>query len=309
MSILEELAADVARWDAARARSQQTEPGASQTFACRAATVLRANGIPESDPRLSWQAVVGTAIHGVIDEAREQAGEQRLTYRGVPCTIDEIAPPVVRDWKSKDTAAEIATVRRDGPRDGQVGQVMLGAAAAIDAGHEITTVELVFVPRAGRLEDGWVWSAPFSRDIADAAADWHETVRKLIDERAGLPAVEQVDGLRDEPPSFCWAYCPFVTACRGERPEHPPVDEGVADVAAEYLEAKALEDEVKVRLAKAKAFLDRYDDLSSVGLRWQGGNPLKGDEVDMDAVAFLLGGNLPMKPREGFSARSLRRLS
>lgn len=311
MSTLDTLAADVAAWDAARARSQQSEPGASQTFGCRAATVLRANGVPESDPRLVWQAVVGTSVHWTIEAARAgdgREGERKLTYRGVPCTIDEIDGQTVRDWKTKDDAAAIATVRKDGPRRGQIAQVMLGAAATIEAGHDITTVELVFLPRAGDLADGWVWSAPFDRDLADEAADWHEQTRKLITERAGLTAGEQVDGLRDEPPSFCFAYCPYVTACRGERPEHPPVDEGVVNVAAEYLEAKALEDEAKARLAKAKAFLDGYDDLRSVGLQWSGGNPLKGDEVDMEAVAFLLGGSLPMRPKQGMSARSLRRV-
>lgn len=308
---LAELAEDVRRWDASRARSQQLTPGASGTYQCRASLVLRAIGIPESDPHLSWQAVVGTAIHRVFEEARDGDGrynEHKLTYRGVPCTIDEIDTPVLRDYKSKDTAAEIASVRRDGPKRGQVAQVMLGAAAAREAGHEITTVQLVYVPRAGDLADGWVWSAPFDPTLADAAADWHEQVRGLIAEREGFDAVDAADGLRDSPPSFCYAFCPFATACRGERPESLPVDAEVEAAAADYVEAKALEAEAAERAAKARAFLANYTDLRAVGLQWSGGRSKTVEEDDLETARFLLGDRWPVRLVEKTTARTLRRV-
>ena len=63
MSTLERVAAEMAAYDAARARSLQVETGASGIYGCRAQTLLRLSGMPASDPGVSWQALVGTAIH------------------------------------------------------------------------------------------------------------------------------------------------------------------------------------------------------------------------------------------------------
>lgn len=297
-----------------RDRAQQTEAGASQTEGCRAELVMLASGVPESDPRLGWQAWMGNAAHERL--AALLAGEGRVLetkfyYRGVPCTIDryDVDDTSVTDYKSKGTAGDIATVRRDGPNRRNVKQVMLGAAGVREAGHNVTTVRLVYFPREGDLlKDSYVWEAPFDQALADEAAEWHEKVRALIAERHDLPVEAMVDGLRDQPPSWCWTYCTRVTACRGERPVTPPLDEAVADIAAEYLEAKSLEEEAKARISKARVYLEPYEDLSTVGLQWTGGNPLKGEEIDMDAIRFLIGDDLPMRPKQGTSSRSLRRV-
>lgn len=307
---LSSVAADVVAWDARRARSRQTQPGASSTFGCRAETVLRGTGVRPSDPRLSWPAVVGTAIHAVLEQARAREGrvnEHLYVYRGVKCTVDELDPPTLRDFKTREDAAAIATVRRDGPKAGQIAQVMLGAAAAREAGHEVTTVELVFLPRAGDLTDGWVWSAPFDQQIADEAADWHEQVRGLISERTGWEPSDVAEGLRDQPLSWCRVYCPFVTVCRGELPA-PVVDEGVRDVAAEYLEAKALEAEAKSRADKARRFLEDYTDLRGVGLQWSGGNVKTVEEDDVELARMLLGADWPTRIVEKVTPRTLRRV-
>jgi len=300
----------------ARDRAQQVEAGASQTNGCRAELVMLGNGVPESDPRLGWSAWVGNAMHERFAAQLVGPGrtlEQRFSYRGVPCTIDrhDADDESCTDWKSKGNAADIAVIRKDGPKPRHIAQVHLGAAALIEAGLPVRNVRLVYVPRDGDLSDAYVWEAPFDRSLADEAAEWHEKVRALTFERSGLPVEEMVDGLRDEPPSFCWTYCSRVTACRGPRPDTLPLDEGVADVAAEYLEAKSMQDEGEARAKKARKFLAAYGDLTSVGLQWTGGNPLTGDELDVDALRDLwefVNGDLPTKPKEGTSSRSLRRI-
>ena len=304
--------------ESGRGRSAQVETGASQAHGCRAEAVLRLNRVEPSDPRLSWDAWVGNAIHERLARMLEAEGrlvEQQYSYRGVKATIDRadvlgLFAGTLTDYKSKGSGGDIAVIRRDGPRYDAIAQIHLGAAALIEAGHEVTHVQLCFVPRDGDLlRDGYVWGpVPFDRAIADKAVEAVEESNALAVDRTDLPILEMVDGLRDKPPSFCWTYCPHVRNCRGEPPDAPPVDEGVADVAAEYLEAKRLEEEGKARAKRARKFLDDYPDLRSVGLLWTGGNPLEGEEVDMDAVRFLLGGDLPMKPKEGTSNRTLRRI-
>lgn len=313
MSTLDLLAAALT---APTARGRQTQTGASQLYGCRAEAVLRLTGVTATDLRPRLDAENGTAIHAWLESRLAAlAGddllvEQRYTYRGVPATVDLIFQSERRlvDLKTKGNAAAIATVRRDGPSPRYQAQVHLGAAAANDAGVRVDTVELLFLPRDGYLSDAWSWSAPFDRTAADKAAEWAAEVDALAVERAGLTPAEAVEGLRDEPPSFCWHYCAFVTACRGERPSFPPVDEGVADVAAEYLAAKALEEEAKDRAARARVFLEDYQDLRSVGLQWAGGGSRVVEELDVEQVRFLLGGELPVRLVEKSSARSLRRV-
>jgi hypothetical protein len=310
MSTLDVLRAEIAAFDAARDRSQQTEPGASQTYSCRAATVLRANGVPESDSTDTWSAVVGCSIHLTWEHAAADGlREHRTTYRGVPATVDRYRDGVLTDLKSKSDAAAIRKVEQYGPSREQVGQIMLGAAGLRAEGHDVHTVELLYVPRSGSLDDAYLWSAPFDQALADEAADWHEQVRTLIAERAGLPIAEQVDGLRDELPSFCHAYCPYVTACRGTA-EVPEVDALVQQQVEDYLTADDAEKDAAARKAAARRFLEPYPSLP--GLRWQGGNSRVSEEVDMEQVLAdyrQVLGEPPTRTVEKVTARSLRRTS
>ena len=306
------ILAEILAADRNRARSQQSEPGASGTYGCRAATVLRANGVPETDVTDSWAAIVGTAIHSTAEGAATEGVlvEHRTVYRGVPATVDRYSDGVLTDVKSKADAAAIAKVRTYGPSAGQVGQIMLGAAGLRAEGHDVRTVELLFVPRSGSLDDAYLWSAPFDQRLADDAADWHEKVRALIAERAGLEPADQAEGLRDQPLSWCAAYCEFRTACRGPAPEDPVVDELVLSTVAEYLDADAAEKAAKQSKDAARRFLADYPALP--GLRWQGGNSREVEEVDMDAVMAdyrAVIGEPPTRLVEKVAARSLRRTS
>lgn len=211
--------AELEAWDRSRPRSQQVELGASQLLGCRAAAVLRLNGVPETDSRLRWDALVGTALHSVCEAAAGPGVlvEQRFQYRGVWATIDRYDPATktLTDVKSKTDAAAIRKVQRYGPTRTNKAQVHLGAAALQEAGHEVERVELLFLPRVGEPSDAWVWSDIPNREIADHAAEWAAWVNKEASTRWGLSPAEQVEGLQDERETFCRRYCAHVTACRG----------------------------------------------------------------------------------------------
>lgn len=210
---------EIAAWERARPRSQQTALGASQLLGCRAAAVLRMNEVPATDARLRWDALVGNAVHAVAEQAAGSGVlvEQRFCYRGVWATVDRYDPATktLTDIKTKTDRHAIAKVQRYGPSKQYKAQVHLGAAALQEAGHAVERVELLFLPRVGEPSDAWVWSDVPNRQVADYAAEWAEWVVGVAAERRGRPVVEQVEGLQDERESFCRRYCEYVTACRG----------------------------------------------------------------------------------------------
>lgn len=211
---------EIERWDRNRPRCQQVELGASDAFGCRASAVLRLNRVPESDPRLRWDALVGTAIHLVAQLAAGEGvlAEERFSYRGVFASVDRYDPArkTLTDIKSKDTAAKVRSVARFGPRREHVAQVHLGAAALQEAGHEVERVELLYLPRVGDPSSAYVWDDVPDRAVADEAVDWIEKANATALDRAHLEPAEMVQGLQDEDESFCRRYCAHVTACRGE---------------------------------------------------------------------------------------------
>lgn len=219
MSTLDEVEAEVTRWDASRPRSQQISLGASDLFGCRAQKLLKLTGVPQSNPRLSWQALVGTAVHAVFEKAAP-AGvitEQRFEYRGVWATVDRYDPNTAKltDFKGKDNKQAITKVAKSGPSLGHQAQVHVGAAALIQAGFDVQTVEILYFPRAGAFTGAYLWSSYFDRELADAAVEWaaEQTGRAAWHDSTSAP--NALDGLRDEDARFCRSYCEWHDVCRG----------------------------------------------------------------------------------------------
>lgn len=314
MTTLDVVRAEIAAAEARSERGAQVMTGASQIYGCRAESLLRYLGTPESDPRTSWPAVVGKAVHEALAIAAT-AGvivEQRFTYRGVPATVDRLDGTVLTDYKTKDDDAAVAEIKRTGPERGNVAQVHLGAAAAIEAGHDVRTVELLFLPRAGSLEDGWLWSAPFDRTIADDAVEWvyREYGRAMEIGTLDAEGYDPLDGLRDEYPSFCRSYCPFVTTCRGKE-DLPLIDDRIADIATQYDRWKTQRDEAVGAMKMLRPDLEGIAGRTPDGLkiRWQGGNDKEAEELDLDKVLTdyrAIIGQPPMKTVTKVTARSLR---
>lgn len=318
MTTLETVQAELSAYGASRPRSQQRESGGSQTFGCRAESVLRLTGVPPSDPRLSWPALVGSALHSVLEAAAGPGvlTEHKVTYKGIVCTVDRFDPATktLTDYKSVADAGAVAVMKRTGPKRRQLAQINLGAAGLIDAGEDVQNVELLYLPRNGNLEQSWLWSAPFDRGFADEAAGWSHTewVRaaeaKPIVEDGNLE--EAIGGLRDEPPSWCRRYCPYVTTCRGPEPKLPELDERVADIAGRYDDAKRREDEAASERGMLRGELDGLQGQAGAWrVRWSGGNTKLVEEVDdtrLRAEYEALIGELPVREVMKTTARTLR---
>jgi len=305
---LDELYADLLADELDRPRSQQVEIGGSGLFGCRAEHVLRLNGVPQSDPRLSWEAFVGSAIDHRIGEARlrrhpELIVQQQLAYRGVKFTVDEYSPneKLLRDWKTKDDArACVKAVRMMTNNlrghDQKRAQLHGGAAALIEAGHDVESIQLVFLPRSGGFKGARLFTEPFSREWADKGVEWAHEVIDLAD-----PVNEaDIEGLRDANTTFCYSYCPYVTTCRGEGEPDTDTDEVLSDLAQRYIAAKSDEDEAKARREYYRELLTGAAPIVTGGwqVSWSRDTRHLEDEeeVDLDAVKFIVG-HVPMVSR------------
>lgn len=346
MTFLDELYADLLAEELDRPRSQQVEIGGSGLFGCRAEHVLRLNGVPQSDPRLSWEAFVGSAIDHRIGEARLRRRphllvQQRLEYRGVFFTIDEYDKNdrTLSDWKTKDSAgacSEAVAMMRESRagHDQKRAQLHGGAAALRAAGHEVDQIRLVFLPRAGDFDGAQIFEEPFSQEWADKGVEWAADVMQIkhrIDHEAASflasdhgfgadpvstnqdHAVDSIDGLRDKPPFFCQAYCPFVTTCRGENATADTVDPDpiLLDAAQRYVTAKLEADESAQRRDYYRGLLQGAPPIVTEGwkIAWSGGREKVDEEVDLEAVkeAYeIVIGPLPTREVVSQTTRSLR---
>jgi len=264
--LIADLAADLLAFETSRPRAMQVETGASQVGGCRAETVFRLRGTPQSDPRISWQAWVGNAIHERLATVRgsnpRYLCEQRFTYRGIPATVDsvDLEAKIVVDFKSKDSVDDFP----DAPKPEWLTQVNLGAAGANAAGVEVTHVAVIVLPRAGEFTAQQFGRYPVDIALADAAVDWVEETNRIARVPDDvLDDMLDLTELRDEPPMFCARYCPYVTTCRGVPDPPQPLDDDVAAVAAEYDAARTERDRAKARMEQARGSL--------VGLKGQAG--------------------------------------
>lgn len=311
-AFLDEVRADLLADDAERPRSQQIETGGSQLLGCRAEAVLRLNGVPQSDPRMSWQAFVGSAIDERLGAARLRRRpwlmvQHRTVYGGVPFSVDEYDPQTkaLSDWKTKDNAAACAEALKY-VKDRQRAQIHGGAAGLRAEGFDVETVRLVFIPRAGSMDGARVFEEPFSQEWADRGVEWAAEIGDLA-ERIGVDSSRRVadslDGLRDEMPSFCSSYCPYFTVCRGAgesdtaNPD-PVVLETAQRYTAAWIEAKEAEarrDYYKEQLAGQPSVVT---DGWKVG--WSRDTRYYEDEPDLSAVDVAayeaIVGALPRKP-------------
>lgn len=313
MNTLEKVAAELLAADQARPRSQQTESGASSVGSCRAQLLLRATGAEPSDVRFSLAPIVGTAVHAACEQAAGPGvlTEQVFVYRGIRCTIDRYDPHTrtLTDHKSKATPVDVDKVRQHGPSRPNRLQVHLGAAALLEAGHPVDTVELLFLPRSGGgVEDCWLWSEPFDKQLADEAADWLLAERFRAENFASPAGFNDLNGLRDESWFFCRSFCEFFTLCRGQVEEQPSEDD-LADAAARYDAARRAEDAAKQEKQDAARDLAGFTgtagdwQVSWTEPRYSRLLDLAAIKAQADTWRFVTGTDLPVK--ESYRAGSV----
>lgn len=164
-------------------RSKQLDIGPSEMgHPCERHIAYRLTATPAVnlgfDP---WPAVVGTAVHAWVEQAvneYQKASRQEDFLTETTLDISGVATGHADlYWKSQKTVVDWKTagpdvmkkVRANGPPDGYVVQAQIYGLGFEQAGWPVDRVALAFLPRAGWLRDMYVWSAPYARDIAEAA--------------------------------------------------------------------------------------------------------------------------------------------
>jgi hypothetical protein len=163
-------------------RSLQTSLGSSEAgHQCDRRIAYKLAGVPAVNLRDPLRSLLGVGWHAAMADLfrRVDAGsgrylvEARVTYRGVPGTLDlfDRYTHTVVDWKTS-RKSNVMHLRHDGPRKHQTVQVQLYAAGLAQQGEDVRYVALAFVPTdADSLQDLWLWRAPYDQAVADAAID------------------------------------------------------------------------------------------------------------------------------------------
>lgn len=131
-----------------------------------------------------WPAVVGTAIHGWLEEAitrfqRTNGDQGWLTeVRVAPddmvqgrSDLFHLPTGTVIDFKTSGSDKIRALHRGASPVPEYITQINLYGLGHERAGRAVKHVALVYYPRAGWLNDAFVWHAPYDRNIALAALE------------------------------------------------------------------------------------------------------------------------------------------
>lgn len=202
--------------DAARSRSNQVQIGPSELGSCSRKVWYRLNQYEKTnDNTFKLAAIMGTAIHGAIEEAlglvdpdgTKFVVESEVEYGGIKAHIDLWIPEIgaVVDWKT----SKIKSLNFF-PSKQQRWQVQTYGYLLANTGHDVKTVNLVAIARDGDERDVKVHSEPYDPRVAEEALAWLENIKHT----SAAPDPEK-------DPSFCRNYCDFYDetgeiGCRGK---------------------------------------------------------------------------------------------
>ena len=274
-----------------RPRSTQVQIGPSELGGCRRRVWYRLNNQPETNEQeLKLAAIMGTAIHGAIEEALSKRDdlliETTVEYGGMKAHVDLFIPETgdVVDWKT--TKYKNLSYF---PSQQQRWQVQVYGYLIEKSGKgKVSRVNLVAIPRDGDERDIKVHSEAYDEKVALEALSWLEAI-KASDVAPGPE--------RDE--SYCKFYCKYYDAsgemgCVGlkkerTRTEQPPIDNPEVDLRAlEYLQ---IDREITKLVSKKEALRDQFAGLtgltqSGIDIRW---STVQNNTVDKEAVEKALG--------------------
>ena len=298
MKIDEMLMKALTSYDNNRARSQQVEIGVSQIGGCRAQVWFQLNNEPRVNETLKLPAMMGTAIHNMIEKAladdwNEFEMERAVEYNGLKGHIDLYIPSAgaVVDWKT--------TKLRNldyFPSTQQRWQVQLYAYLLEQNGEKPQTVTLVGIPRDGDERHIKIHTEEYNREIALEGLAWLEDVKS----RTTAPDGERYAA------QFCQHYCPYFGASCGGKGKAETAetidDEVIISAAQRYIE---LDGEIKRLTAEkdgAKAALENVEGVTPDGtlIKWSQINGRKA--IDMEFVSYFFekhGEALPYTQGEG----------
>ena len=273
-----------------RARSKQTAIGVSQLGGCRRSVWHQLQGHAGTNPTLRLASIMGTAIHATIEQALQDKG-YLLEFRieaadGLPpATIDCYDPETgtVTDFKTitkKNADYFVSKQKR--------WQVQTYGYLLAKAGHKVTTVQLLGIPRDGNELDVIDWSEPYDEQVALEALAWLQD----LEARTEAPAPER------DASTFCKTYCPFFgDLCQGVGKDfsgEPITDEVVTKAASTYVALNAQIKELEAQKDAAKTALEGVSGVTFDGVKVSWSEIAGRSTPDMDAIKLLLD-DVPMK--------------
>jgi len=272
-------------YDNNRARSMQKELGVSSIGGCRRSVYFTLNGEQKTNETLKLPALMGTAIHKMIEEAITETtwGEYQLEleveFDGLKGHVDLYIPEVgaVVDWK---------TTKMKGlsyfPSTQQRWQVQLYGYLLSKNGQEVKTVSLVAIPRDGDERSIKVHTENYDEAIALEALAWLEDVK----ERVEVPEPENYA-------NFCSLYCGYYGELCGGKGKAQAV-ESINDVviisaAERYIEVSKQIKELELEKDSAKEALENIDGVIPSGIKISWATVNGRTSVDELEVEKLLG--------------------
>lgn len=216
---------EVIEWGYRQApRSQQVMVGPSELGGeCDRKLAFRLAGVAPLNHRIDpWPAIVGTAVHGWLEEVMHQfqtaAGAARWLIE-TEVKIDnmvighvdlyDIHTRTVLDWKTIGSS-RLKKYREEGPLADYRTQVHLYGLGMIRAGYPVDQVGLVGLPRSGWLSGMWVWSEPYDESIAQAALKRMYQLGEQLLELDADHRPEQIRAVEATPSRMC-SFCEFYT--------------------------------------------------------------------------------------------------
>lgn len=193
-------------------RSKQAEIGPSEIGqACPRRLAYRIAGTPVVNLPDPLKAMFGTGMHAVIAEGLRAldgsaAGryliEALVTYRGIVGHVDLFDRFSHRlfDWKTT-MLNRIRKYQTSGVPPNSAVQAWIYAEALREAGEDVRTIAITYIPRDGDTHDLWTWTTTPNKDKADLWVDRYLNLMGRIEDGTQPGDVEAV-------PSALCPWCP-----------------------------------------------------------------------------------------------------
>ena len=287
MKIDELLVKALFDYDFSRARSQQTQIGVSQIGGCRKQVWLQLQNTPKENNTLKLPALMGTAIHKMIEEALLMQVEDKwanywleeeIDYDGIKGHIDLFIPEIgaVVDWKT--TKVKNLTYF---PSQQQRWQVQLYGWLLTKNGQDVKSVTLVAIPRDGDERDIKIHSEEYNEKIALDAIAWFRQVQEMDT----APAPERYAA------QFCQHYCPyFGQACSGkgkEKTEATITDNEQIKAVERYMEVSTQIKQLEEEKDGIKTYLENTEGVTPDGVKVAWSQTAGRKMLDEEYVAYF----------------------
>jgi hypothetical protein len=289
MQIDEMLMKALTTYDNNRERSQQKQIGVSQIGGCRKQVWLQIQNTPKTNETLKLPALMGTAIHKMIEEAlvKDNAAnwgeywlEEEVEYDGLKGHIDLYIPSVgaVVDWKT--TKLKNLTYF---PNTQQRTQVQLYAYLLSKNGHSPKTVTLVAIPRDGDERNIKLHTEEYNEAIALEGLKWLREVQNMDI----APAPEKYAA------QFCKFYCSYYgESCGGKGKEvatETISDDQIISVAETYMQCVSDINKLEKVKEELKSALENVNGVTPSGITISWSQIAGRQSIDEKAVEEALG--------------------